>query len=115
MRLLLYALMLLAMITCMSCSSNWNSEDGGSQTASGTAGVVVASDECPRDDNQIIHLEPGDRVQIYQRVVPVDPANKALPPDSPMSKKLNLSYVKVLNGPHINEYCWASTVNVQAR
>ena len=50
----------------------------------------------------------GRAAQIYPRA---DPADKALPPDSPMSKKLNLSYEKVLCGPDVGEYCWASTVN----
>jgi hypothetical protein len=91
------------------------------ENASGRPGVMIARDDCPRDDNQIIQLEPGDRVQIYQSVGPVDPEDKKLPPDSPLSKKLNLTYVKVLIGAspgsnvHIGEYCWASTVNVRVQ
>jgi hypothetical protein len=77
------------------------------------SGTMIASDGCPRDDNQIINLEPGDRVEIYQQVAPTDPEYAKLPPDSPLSKKLNLSYVKVLSGPHAGEYCWASTANIR--
>jgi hypothetical protein len=76
-------------------------------------GTMIASDGCPRDDNQIIQLEPGDRVQIYQRIGPVSQEDRNLPPDSPLSKKMNLSYIKVLGGLHAGEYCWASTVNIR--
>lgn len=99
-----------------SCSSNFkDAAESGGGNASSRPGMVIASDGCPRDDNQIIQLAVGDQVQIYQSVAPVDPEDKKLPPDSPLSKKLNLSYVKVLNGPHAGEYCWASTANVEAR
>ena len=74
---------------------------------------MVAADGCPRDDNQIIRLEAGDSVQMYQSIAPADPQDKNLPTDSPLSKKLNLTYVKVMSGPHAGEYCWASTVNIQ--
>jgi hypothetical protein len=84
----------------------------GSQSARGTARVMVSSDGCPRDDNQIINLEPGDQVQVLSSYEPTDPAYKVLPPDSPLSKKMYLSYVKVLSGPHANEFCWASTADV---
>jgi len=109
------ALLAVLLSSCHSDSAS-NSDNG-----SGRPGVIIASDGCPRDDNQIIQLDPGDRVQIYQSVVPVDPEDKKLPPDSPLSKKLNLSYVKVLGGSspgsntHVGEYCWASTVNVRAQ
>ena len=73
---------------------------------------MVARDDCPKDDNQIITLEPGDRVQIYQSIVPVDPQDARLPPESPLSKKLNLTYVRVASGTHAGDYCWVSTVNI---
>ncbi len=73
---------------------------------------MTASDDCPRDDNQIISLRPGDRVEMYQSIVPSDPQSANLPADSPLSKKLNLTYVKVKSGLHVGEYCWASTANI---
>ncbi len=77
-----------------------------------TAGIMTSSDDCPRDDNQIISLDPGVRVEMYQSIVPSDPQSANLPPDSPLSKKLNLTYVKIMTGSHAGEYCWASTANI---
>ena len=75
-------------------------------------GVMTSSDDCPRDDNEIVSLRPGDRVEMYQSIVPSDPQSTNLPADSPLSKKLNLTYVKIMSGSHIGEYCWASTANI---
>ena len=74
---------------------------------------MASADQCPTDSNVIIDLALGDRVQVLQRIAPTDPADRALPKDSPLSKKMYLSYVKVLDGPHANEYCWASSANIQ--
>jgi hypothetical protein len=75
--------------------------------------VMSSADQCPKDDNQIIDLAPGDRVQVLQHYQPESAADRALPKDSPLSKTMYLTYVKVLDGQHANEYCWASTANIQ--
>ena len=44
-----------------------------------------------------------------------DPEYERLPADSPLSKKLNLTYVKATTGANAGEYCWVSTVNLEVR
>ncbi len=79
----------------------------------GRPGMMIADDRCPKDDNQIMALQRGDHIQIYESIAPVSPEDKNLPADSPLSKKLNMSYVKVTSGANEGEYCWASTVNIE--
>ncbi len=101
-------LVIALVLACTGCGS---SESAVSSTAPMT-GIMAARDDCPADGNIIITLEPGDRVTVYKSIAPTDQADRNLPPDSPLSKKMNLSYVKALSGKHSGEYCWASTVNI---
>jgi hypothetical protein len=88
-------------------------QEAEAENAALPSSVMSSADQCPTDSNVIIDLAPGDRVRVLKSLAPTDPADQALPKDSPLSKKMYLTYVKVLDGPHANEYCWASTANIQ--
>ena len=76
-------------------------------------GTLKNQDECPKDDNTHITLEVGDQVEVFTSIAPTDQDMKNLPADSPVSKKLNLTYVRAKSGPHAGEYCWVSTANLR--